>query len=118
DLASASVRKAALGGIAHATSFLAVVLKEDDEELALLALSRLEKESHLESVARNAKCRAARAEAKRRLKALEDARKPDSAALDRARLQVVLATVEKALAGSADPGHGFDWAAAHEQVEA
>lgn len=116
--AALDVRKAAFGGLVHASSYLDVALKESDDMLAEEALSRLEKETHLESVARNAKSAAARAVAKQRLKALADARKPDSAAIDRARLHIVVSAVEKALAGAAEPGHGFDWNAAREQVDA
>src|SRR5690606_17781592 len=70
-----------------------------------------------ESVAKGAKCREARQAAKDRLRAQEDARKPDEAALNRAKLHVLVSAVEKAEAGSADPGHGFNWDEAAEQVD-
>src|SRR5690606_6061663 len=97
--------------------FLAVALHETEEAIALEACFRLEKESHLESVAREAKNAAARKSAKERLRALEKAKGPDATALNKAKLAILLSTAERAVAGCVDPGHGFDWAAAREKVE-
>jgi hypothetical protein len=117
NAAALAVRKAALAGITHAGSFLAVALKEEDPSLAIEAFSRLTRAAQFETVAKGAKCREVRQAAKDRLRSQEEAKKPDEAALNRAKLHLLVSVVEKAEAGSADPGHGFDWEAAVEQVD-
>jgi hypothetical protein len=114
---SPAVRRAALAKLTHASGVLAVALKESDAAIALEAFGRLNREAHFENVAKGAKTKEARHAAKDKLRALEDAKKPDAAALGRAKLNILISTVEKAEAGCAEPGHGFDWTLAHDHVE-
>lgn len=114
---SPDVRKGALARLSHASSFLAVALREGEEAIALDALSRLEKETHLESVARDAKCAAARKTARERLRALAEAKGPDKTALGRAKLAILLSTAEKAAAQCAEPGGLLDWEGLGERLE-
>jgi hypothetical protein len=111
------LRKQALDALTHAGAVLAVALKEEDPTLALEALARLSRDTHLQAVARGAANREARQGAKERLRRREDAKGPDEAALNRAKLHILMGTVEKADAGSAEPGPGFAWDHAREQVE-
>ena len=111
------LRKQALDALTHAGAVLAVALKEEDTTLALEALSRLSRDTHLQSVAKSAVNREARHSAKDRLRTREDAKGPDEAALNRAKLNIVVSAVEKAEAGSAEPGLHFAWESAREQVE-
>ncbi|MCD6024245.1 MAG: hypothetical protein K0Q91_1161 [Fibrobacteria bacterium] len=111
------LRKQALDALTHAGAVLAVALKEEDTTLALEALARLSRDAHLQAVARGAANRAARQGAKERLRTREDAKRPDEAALNRAKLHILMGAVEKADAGSAEPAPGFAWDAAREQVE-
>jgi hypothetical protein len=117
NAASLPMRRAALAGLTHASAFLAVTLKEADAALALDAFGRLTREAHLEAVARGAKTKEARQAAKEKLRGLEAAKKPDEAALNRARLHILVSAVEKAEAASGQPGPAFDWDAARDQVE-
>jgi hypothetical protein len=111
------VRKNSLGRLVHASSFLAVAVRDGDDAIALEACFRLEKESHLDSVAREAKSAAVRKSARERLRALEKAKGPDEAAQHKAKLGILLTTVERAAARAADHAAGFDWTTAREQVE-
>jgi hypothetical protein len=111
------LRKQALDALTHAGAVLAVALKEEDSTLALEALSRLSRDTHLQSVAKSAVNREARQAAKERLRTREDAKGPDEAALNRAKLNIVVGAVEKAEAGSAEPGLHFAWESAREHVE-
>lgn len=117
EAAALAVRRAALARLTHAAGVLAVALKEVDGGLAREALARLTREAHVETVAKSAKAREAREAAKARLRAEEEARKPDAAALGRAKLDLLLSAAAKAEAGCADPGPAFDWERAQERIE-
>jgi hypothetical protein len=111
------VRRAALTRLNHASGILAVALKETDPAVALDAFARLSREAHYEAVAKGAKTREARGAAKDKLRALEDAKKPDAVSLGRAKLSILIYTAERAEAGCVEPGLAFDWESAREHVE-
>jgi len=111
------LRKQALDALTHAGAVLAVALKEQDATLALEALGRLSRDTHLQAVAKGAANREARQAAKDRLRTREEAKGPDTAALNRAKLHILVSAVEKAEAGSAEAAPHFAWDAAREQVE-
>lgn len=117
DSPSRTLRKHAQAGLAHSGSVLAAALKETDSQLALEAVGRLSRDAHLEAVARGAANREARQSAKERLRTREDARKPDEAALGRAKLHILVSTMEKAEAASSEAVPGFAWESAREQVQ-
>src|SRR5690606_16088704 len=106
---SREVRRAALAGLTHASSFAAVALREDDPDVALEAFARVTRQSYLETLAKSAKTREVRAAARDALAVLAAAQAPDEATLNRAKLNLVVAAVEKAAAGAAEPAPGFDW---------
>ena len=111
------LRREALGLLTHASSLLTIALEEEVTDIALSALARLSRDTHLQSVAKSAKSKEARANAKARLKAIEEAKKPDAMAIHRAKLQLIFAVAEKADAGSAELNPAFDWDGVREQVE-
>lgn len=111
------VRRAAAARLTHAGGLLTVTLREAQDDLALETLARLSRDTHYEAVAKGAKSRAAREAARGRLRALEEAKKPDAAAVARAKAAILMSTVAKAAADAAAPEPGFDWAGTHEHVE-
>ncbi len=117
EAADPVVRRTALAGLTHAGGLLAVALRDEDGEIAQEALGRLSRDMHYEAVAKSAKNRAAREAARARLRAREDAKKPDAAAIARAKAAILMSTVAKAATESATPEPGFDWAGTHEHVE-
>lgn len=114
---SLTVRRAALSGITHASSLLLVAVREEDLALALEAFARLNRETQFETAAKSAKTREVRQAAKNKLKAIEEAKKPDAMTLNRAKLHILVSTIEKAEIGAREPGHGFDWDAARAHVD-
>ncbi|HAO99939.1 MAG TPA: hypothetical protein DCQ83_07855 [Fibrobacteres bacterium] len=114
---SPEIRREASAALTHASAILNVTLEEDVTDIALSALARLSREPHLQSVAKSAKAREARAKAKERLKVIEDSKKPDALAVYRAKLQLILAVAEKAEAGTAELNPNFPWEATLEQVD-
>ena len=115
--ALSEIRREALALITHASSILAVALKEEVPTIALLALKRLTREAQIQSVAKSASSKEVRAAAKERLKVLENAKKPDVMAINRAKLKLILAVAEKAEAGTAEVNPAFDWSSTLEQIE-
>jgi len=117
NAAAPAVRAAAQARLTHAAALLAATVREEDPALALAAFARLTREAHFETVAKSAKTREARQAAKDKIKALEDAKKPDAAALGRAKLNILIATAEKIEAGCDAPVHDFNWDNAREHLE-
>ena len=112
---SLEIRRLVLPKLVHAGAFQAVAMHEEDSQLAMQALEKVTKESHLESLAKGARNKTVRAAAKDRLKALAAGRVPDAAAVNRAKLNLVLSTVEKAAA--AETPLGYPWDIVKEQVD-
>jgi hypothetical protein len=106
---SLDIRKAAFAKLTHAGAFHAVAMAEEDNGLALKALDKVSRENHLESLAKNAKSKAVRTAAKERLKALTAVKGPDAAAVNRAKLGLVLAAVEKLAVAAQEPPAKYDW---------
>ncbi len=107
--AALEIRKHAFAKLVHAGAFHAVALTEPDNGLALKALDKVSRENQLEALAKSAKSKAVRIAAKERLKALTAVKGPDAATVNRAKLGLVLAAVEKLgeAAENAPPKH--DW---------
>ncbi|HKP94710.1 MAG TPA: DUF349 domain-containing protein [Fibrobacteria bacterium] len=106
---SLEIRKLAFSKLVHAGAFHAVALAETDNDLALKALGKVSRESQLESLAKGAKSKAVRIAAKERLKALAAAKGPDAATVNRAKLGLVLAAVEKLAAAAEETPPKYDW---------
>ncbi len=117
NAASRAVREAAFLRLTHAGAIHSVALGEADEGLALKAFAKVAKDSHFESLSRNAKSKAVRAAAKERLKSAAAAKGPDAGAVNRAKLSLVLSVAEKAAAAASDPPRGYAWEAVKEQVD-
>ncbi len=117
NAASTAVRTAAFSGVTHASSLLAIALKETDAPLALKALEQLSRVTQLEAVAKGAVTAEARKAAKERLGVLAAAAKPDEDALNRARFKVLETTIENAATGSSGLDPEFDWEGVLSRVE-
>jgi hypothetical protein len=114
---SLEVRKLAFAKLVHAGAFHAVAMSESDNGLALRALDKVARESQLESLAKGARSKAVRTAAKERLKSAQAAKGPDAATVNRAKLGLVLAAVDKAAAAAEEPPAGFDWEKAKTHVD-
>ncbi len=102
-------RKNAFGKLVHAGAFHAVAMSEEDNGLALKALDKVAREGQLESLAKNAKSKAVRIAAKERLKSLNVVKGPDAATVNRAKLGLVLAAVDKLAAIVEETPPKYDW---------
>ena len=105
------IRKLAFAKLVHAGAFHAVALSEPDNGLALKALDKVSRENQLESLAKSAKSKAVRIAAKERLKALTAVKGPDAATVNRAKLGLVLAAVEKLAEAAEEAPSKHDWEA-------
>lgn len=115
--AALEVRKLAFAKLVHAGAFHAVAMSESDNGLALRALDKVAREGQLESLAKGARSKAVRTAAKERLKSAQAAKGPDAATVNRAKLGLVLAAVDKAAAAAEEPTVGFDWERAKNHVD-
>ncbi|MDB5051407.1 MAG: hypothetical protein JWO30_4478 [Fibrobacteres bacterium] len=106
---SLEIRRLAFSKLVHAGAFHSVALSEADNGLALKALDKVSRESQLEALAKGAKSKAVRIAAKERLKNLAIVKGPDAATVNRAKLGLVLAAVEKLAAAADEPGGKHDW---------
>ena len=95
---SLEIRKGAFPRLVHAGAIHAVALSEEDEGLAMQAFAKVTKEAYLESLARSAKVKAVRVAAKEKLKSASASKGMDQAAVNRAKLALVLSVAEKAAA--------------------
>jgi hypothetical protein len=109
--AALEIRKLAFAKLIHAGAFHAVAIAEEDNGLALKALDKVSREGQLESLAKNAKSKAVRIAAKERLKALNIVKGPDAATVNRAKLGLVLAAVDKLAAAAEETPPKYDWEA-------
>jgi hypothetical protein len=115
--ASLDIRKAAFAKLVHASAFQAVALQEEDEKLALSALAKVSRESHLEALAKSARSKAVRLAAKERLKGVIASKGPDTASVNRAKLALIFTVGEKAAAAASEPPAAFAWESMNEQVD-
>lgn len=114
---SLEVRKLAFAKLVHAGAFHAVAMSESDNGLALRALDKVTRDTQLESLAKGARSKAVRIAAKERVKSAQAAKGPDAATVNRAKLGLVLAAVDKAAAAAEAPPAGYDWEKAKSHVE-
>ena len=115
--AALEVRKLAFGMLVHAGAFHAVAMSEADNALALRALDNVSRENQLESLAKGARSKAVRTAARERLKSASAAKGPDAATVNRAKLGLVLAAVDKAAAAAEEPPAAYDWEKAKSHVD-
>ncbi len=114
---SLTVQREAIAMIPHANALLSIAQEAKSLPIALSAVERLKRDSHLQLVAKTAVLQEVRAQAKKMLKELEEAKKPDPQTVHSAKLQILLSTVEKVALSSMEPGHGYNWNAAQEQMD-
>ena len=103
------IRKAAFAKLVHAGAFHSVAMSEADNGLALKALDKVAREGQLESLAKGAKSKAVRIAAKERLKSMNIVKGPDAATVNRAKLGLVLAAVDKLAAAADETPPKYDW---------
>lgn len=115
--ASLEIRKLAFPKLVHASAFQSVALVEEDDSLALMALGKITREGHLESLAKGAKSKAVRIAAKERLKSLLTTKGPDVASINRAKLGLVLGVAERASASLEGPASAIDWESTRAQLD-
>ncbi len=111
------IRSQAFAKLIHAGAFQAVALSEENETLALRALEKVTRESHLEALAKSARSKAVRGAAKERLKSLVSAKGPDVASINRAKLSLVLSVADKAGTAAEEPPPNYAWEQGKNQLD-
>ena len=114
---SLEIRKLAFPKLKHGGAFQSVAMKESDDRLALMALAKVTRESHLESLTKNAACKAVRIAAKARLKTVATPKGPDIATVNRAKLGLVLSVADRAIASLEGPASQHDWEKNNSQID-
>jgi Domain of Unknown Function (DUF349) len=113
---SLGIRRLATQKLSHPGGLLSVAQNETDEGLALEAFSRISREGHFETLAKQAKSKEVRRLAKEKLKQIEKSKQPDEAAINRQKMALILGVAEKAALAVSEASAHFPWDSVREQV--